>query len=48
MSAEWPLVNAGQKGPRVKARQRLLLQSVHVSADGIVGPHTWQPLVVGN
>ena len=25
MSADWPLVKAGQKGPRVKALQRLLL-----------------------
>ena len=70
MSAEWPLVKAGQKGPRVKALRRLLLhrgadlapdgdfgpgttaaltafqKANGLDADGIVGPHSWQLLVV--
>jgi peptidoglycan hydrolase-like protein with peptidoglycan-binding domain len=70
MSAEWPLVKAGQKGKAVRALQRLLLdrgedldvdgsfgpgtgkavkafQSANtLEADGVLGPHTWQLLIV--
>ena len=41
MSAEWPLVKAGQKGPRVKALQRLLLhRGADLAPDGDFGPDT--------
>ena len=41
MSAEWPLVKAGQKGPRVKALQRLLLhRGADVEPDGDFGSAT--------
>ena len=41
MSAEWPLVKPGAKGPRVKALQRLLLhRGADVDADGAFGPAT--------
>ena len=42
MSADWPLVKAGQKGPRVKAlQQRLLLhRGADLAADGDFGPGT--------
>ena len=39
MSAEWPLVKPGAKGPRVKALQRLQ-ELVKVPADGVFGPAT--------
>ena len=38
MSADWPLVKAGQKGPRVKALQRLLLhRGADLAPDGDFG-----------
>ena len=41
MSAEWPLVKAGQKGPRVKALQRLLLgRGADLTPDGDFGAGT--------
>ena len=41
MSADWPLVKAGQKGPRVKALQRLLLhRGADLAPDGDFGPGT--------
>jgi len=41
MSAEWPLVKAGRKGPRVKALQRLLLhRGADLAPDGDFGPDT--------
>jgi zinc D-Ala-D-Ala carboxypeptidase len=41
MSAEWPLVKAGQKGKAVRALQRILLhRGENLDVDGSFGPGT--------
>jgi zinc D-Ala-D-Ala carboxypeptidase len=45
MSVDWPLVN-GTFGTEAERATRRFQMRGHLAVDGVVGPHTWQLLIV--